>query len=244
VGFLVGLAVGSAVLLVATRYHAGIWMPVAMGVLLAGAVGYAPWIRSGAFKGWYALALVAGSAGAWLVSDVGWPPPVRRVGDTALVLASLSLVALMASMIAAAKADKDSRKGSLWLIPTLLMAWGIAYVSGAPGRVDTSSWLSDLLGLSGQAAETARFVVRKAGHFVFYGLLGMFTARSALAARVVPWKALLFGLFTVLVVGGFDELRQSAVQGRDGSLRDLSIDLAGAFAFIVFTLATRSRKKR
>jgi len=69
----------------------------------------------------------------------------------------------------------------------------------------------------------------KLAHAIFFGVLGVFLARSLTPPQVLVWSRVL--LVTVLVVayGISDEYHQSFVPGRDASPWDVLADATGGF---------------
>jgi VanZ family protein len=89
---------------------------------------------------------------------------------------------------------------------------------------------------------TLHFWVRKGAHLSEYGLLGFLAFRALRLSLAIPSsRAALLGLGIVLLVSGTDELRQSSLASRTGSLRDVGIDLAGgALGVLVLVLLHRA----
>lgn len=84
-------------------------------------------------------------------------------------------------------------------------------------------------------------VVRKMGHFTYYGVLSLLFAMS-LSVRWTRSVAIVVAFFLTLATGVFDEMRQSFTVGREGAFRDFLIDLVGAVTGVmVYLIATRSK---
>jgi hypothetical protein len=230
--FLLGFGImGLALFGLAFRFpHA--WMPIALGSFMAGAVGYSKWTPKGSFNFWLGVSWVSGTFLLWLLSS-GVRLPIGQVmalrGLGAFVVLSLAVTVGMAFSL-----KGPPRRVAGWLLGTLFFGMCIAYLSGPPGKLSLLKQLLDLIG-----AGDASFAVRKVGHFLFYGLLAWFTARSSLAAGNGKRDAVLFALIVTLAVAGYDELRQSTHPQRVGSPVDVLIDLAGALTLLAFTKATK-----
>lgn len=80
------------------------------------------------------------------------------------------------------------------------------------------------------------FFIRKAAHFMVFGLLGMFSflfLKNELRHwPLAPWIA----WFVVTGWAGFDEFHEMLTGGRTALVADVMLDSAGAFCFIVITV--------
>lgn len=80
--------------------------------------------------------------------------------------------------------------------------------------------------------------VRKAAHLVEYALLGLLAFRALrLSLAVSLPRTALLGLVVVLAVAATDELRQSFLTSRTGSLVDVGIDFAGGALGVCLIIA-------
>lgn len=88
--------------------------------------------------------------------------------------------------------------------------------------------------------------VRKCAHFTEYAILSFLawrafaTTSSALAGRF----AFTFALSLVVLTALADELNQSYVPSRTGSIYDSAIDVAGGAAMLVIVWIVRHRRRR
>lgn len=137
-------------------------------------------------------------------------------------------------------ASTPSRTEIAW-VPVLL---GIAVICGEStntmGANHTSLWLSQLAawqGHSNSAVALLNHVLRKSGHFMGYGLLGICFARgwfSLLRRRVTAsWSALrlragAFAILSTAVVASADEIHQIFLPTRGASVQDVLLDTSGA----------------
>ncbi|MEO8726849.1 MAG: VanZ family protein, partial [Acidobacteriaceae bacterium] len=79
------------------------------------------------------------------------------------------------------------------------------------------------------------FILRKSGHFIGYGVLGvlfvrawLLTTRSTLEGHPPIARALVLGLFCTFLVASADELHQHFLPGRTGAVHDVALDMLGA----------------
>ncbi|HEY6273659.1 MAG TPA: VanZ family protein [Terriglobales bacterium] len=92
-----------------------------------------------------------------------------------------------------------------------------------------------LPGISSQHFDTLHFLVRKTAHFTSYGLLSFFAFfswRATLPARerwIIRWCNL--ALLLTLLAASLDEFHQSFIPSRTSSVRDVMLDMLGAFFF-------------
>lgn len=91
------------------------------------------------------------------------------------------------------------------------------------------------------------FLVRKAGHFIEYAVLA-FLARWAFAAsssRFIQRRWFELALLLVVLNSLVDELHQSFVPSRTGSIYDTMIDIAGGLTvLLIFKIYDRRRIRR
>lgn len=130
----------------------------------------------------------------------------------------------------------------------IAFVWGHSLVQG-PDSAAESGRVVELLRPLFEAAGVfdgglMTFVVRKCAHFSEYAVLGAigFGLFSRLSAAGLPtWV----GVASVSLVPVIDESLQLFVPGREGSPRDVAIDLAGAlFGSLLALLWARWRRRR
>jgi VanZ family protein len=99
-------------------------------------------------------------------------------------------------------------------------------------------------GISSGGFNTLHFLVRKTAHFTSYGLLSFFAFFSWRATLPAPerwsirWSNL--ALLLTLLAASLDEFHQSFLPSRTASVRDVLLDMIGAFFFqIVIALFVR-----
>lgn len=144
--------------------------------------------------------------------------------------------------------SSDLSKWRPW-VPPVLMSLAILTLSGDLGSTSHTLgilvWVfSELLAFSPEGVDLAHVVLRKAGHFLAYGICGLLWFRAFAyyhPGRLVKNAALALGLS--LAVALLDEGHQSWVASRSGSLADVALDMFGATSLVM--LATlRKRKSR
>jgi VanZ family protein len=117
----------------------------------------------------------------------------------------------------------------------------ILLFSGDPFAADeTRGWLERLwlaVGLP-PPGPLALYLVRKGAHVLEYGVLGGLIFWASLPGRRVP-RALAAALLLSLAVAAADELHQSTLPRRTGTVRDVGLDLAGATAGALLVAAVR-----
>lgn len=102
--------------------------------------------------------------------------------------------------------------------------------------------------------ELIHHYVRKTGHFIGYGMIGVLFFRAWYLSMPVreKWsrirRASLYALGCILVLASSDEYHQSLIPGRTSSSFDVLIDMSGALLLQLFLMAllgifARSRKQ-
>lgn len=174
----------------------------------------------------FAPVLLVGYASAFTLTLLASLP--ASVAPRSIMLRSLAygllVILLVGSALAAlALAAQQPGKGVGWLVLALLGGVTVAFVSGdkgaaGPMREFLRHFFSD------SVAEVILWIVRKAIHVGFYGLLTvLFYRGSRSGGQGSPWPAALFAL----AHGGFDEYRQHFSAQRMGTPVDLLFDAAG-----------------
>lgn len=93
---------------------------------------------------------------------------------------------------------------------------------------------------------TVHLLTRKTAHFVEYAILA-FLAQRAFITSTREWLKnhwFVLSLIFVVVVAVIDELHQSFVPARTGSIYDSGIDIAGGFTLLVFCWLYLRRRSR
>lgn len=128
------------------------------------------------------------------------------------------------------------------------------------GASHTADWLLAIVNHFHSQTHTDGFeefnqLLRKSGHFLGYGLLGVVAARVWYAfmrtRSTARWFATRFnaamaGIFTAAIVANFDEIHQLFLPGRGGCVKDVLLDTSGALLLnaIYFALLTVRRKQK
>lgn len=245
--FLVGICLGMALLATADLTVTGFWVPVSLALAVTWLTYSAEWLRERNLAGWIAIALGFGVCGGWLASDGLTKREVDLSYLPALAFEGLSAFAFVGLIARTALLPAKQRAPGWWMVLLILMGWGVSIGSSSAGGADHMVVFFHKLGLSLHDAEILVPVIRKTIHFTFYGLMGLFGRKAALAAGEKPESAWKFGLLLTLAIATFDETRQMAVPGRGASVFDILIDMTGAVAFNTFSsirmARSASRKK-
>lgn len=130
----------------------------------------------------------------------------------------------------------------------------------AMGAHTTDNWLLSIINLFHSVEYSAKFeafnqLLRKSGHFLGYGLLGVVAARvwyafmrTRFTARwaVTRAHAAMAGIMTAAIVAGCDEIHQVFLPTRGGCVHDVLLDTAGALLLnvVFFAVISIERKRR
>ncbi len=134
--------------------------------------------------------------------------------------------------------------------PLILWAGVILILGGGTGSAaQTSRFIKPLIEFFFPSASPDTFLlvhalIRKAAHFIEYGVLALLAVR-AFRRSVVPivwrhWAA--FAFMAAMFVSIIDEVNQSFNAERTGSASDLVLDMAGAAAAIVICVLVNVRR--
>lgn len=93
---------------------------------------------------------------------------------------------------------------------------------------------------------TVHLLTRKTAHFVEYAILAFLARRAFITSMREGLKNQWFALSLILVVvvAVIDELHQSFVPARTGSIYDSGIDIAGGFTVLLVSWIYRRRRSR
>jgi VanZ family protein len=116
---------------------------------------------------------------------------------------------------------------------------------------NTFSWIETVLRflvpeISHQDMGLIHALIRKAAHVIEYFILGLllFQAFNSGSTAGWNWRWSFFAVIVVVLWASIDELHQSFVPTRTGSLLDVGIDIAGGIlSQFVIALWRRHRKK-
>lgn len=118
-----------------------------------------------------------------------------------------------------------------WL-PILLCGWFIYYLSDQPSLKSSLDPLWDM-------------TLRKIFHMIEFGVLAFLISRALGFHKIGGWKFWFLVLVVSFVYAVYDEVHQSFVQGRYGTIRDMLVDFNGAFlGAIVWHLYDLKGKRR
>lgn len=129
-----------------------------------------------------------------------------------------------------------------WLPVALWLGIIVLESTAAASAENTGSWLRALasllpFNLSGPVFDLVHIALRKSGHFVGYGVLGLLFFRALnsslarCAGRLAAWSVLL-----TAVVASLDEYHQSYLPSRTASVVDVLLDTLGAACLLTILL--------
>ncbi len=93
---------------------------------------------------------------------------------------------------------------------------------------------------------TVHFFTRKAAHFIEYAILAFLARRAFITSARESLRNhwFVWSLVFVALVAGIDELHQSFVPARTGSIYDSFIDIAGGFTMLLLCSLYQRRRSR
>jgi VanZ family protein len=134
-----------------------------------------------------------------------------------------------------------------WLWVALCIAAILTMSGEAFSGAETSRFLYPLLRwlfpeITAREIWRVHVLVRKGAHLAEYALLAMLSLRALRLSLALPlWRIAGLALGIVLAVAGFDELRQSYLPARTGSLGDVAINLTGGTLGVLLVVALHRR---
>ena len=167
-------------------------------------------------------------------------------------MASLFLI----DMVEATRTEEPVKSGSrvrlqqrLWRYGPLLVWSAVIFFASSDemSAMNTSRIVRPVLlwlfpSLSEEEIEFAHLMVRKAAHFTEYGVLALLAARAFLtsSSRILKHRWPVAAFLMVATYSLLDELTQSFVPSRTGTIKDSLIDIAGgSTALLVVSLWRR-----
>lgn len=179
------------------------------------------------------IALATGVWTFWRLTDPATGPGISGSPLSQNLWPYTGGAAILGLIAALAAWPKHEIKGARWLVFVILSTLVIGLVSGqaggARGMVD---WLLANSDMKWQEADRVVYLFRKSMHFLFYGFCAYGAFWTAWYGKWYAEVAAAFGLGFVLLLSGFDELRQTATLGRTASPWDVALDVAGAMVFL------------
>ena len=149
-------------------------------------------------------------------------------------------------------ADWQSRQSRLWrYIPLILWMAVIFFASTSEfSASNTELVIQPLLRwlfphITGERIALFHFLVRKAGHFTEYAILGLLAARAFASSHTALRRSWFFAaLILVSVYALSDEYHQSFVPSRTASIYDSLVDMAGGLAALVWWRMKRRQSRK
>jgi VanZ family protein len=225
-------------------FYRGVWLPAA----LAGVIGYLlamlPRFAEGRLR-LHAVGLFGTIATIlWMATTARLP--VSRGGE--LLRFVIPLFGLVAARFAISfwmayrRSPEPSRPPLKWLFAVFAAGWIVAFFSSGKGGSDPMvAWAQHMLNLAPEQAEALVILVRKTIHLSFYAVTGLAAWRLARGCEASVERATMFALLAPLAISMFDELRQSTIAGRTGSIWDVLLDMVGAGAAVWLLRARDAR---
>ena len=150
---------------------------------------------------------------------------------------------------------------------TLMVAWlpallGLTVIclesTSTMSGANTGRWLDDLIHslggqLTGAPLDVTNLLLRKVGHFLGYGTLGLLFRRGWMISlrrtwvgprSRLPFSAAALAVVCTFFVACVDEVHQSFLVGRTSSFYDVILDTVGAILFIKVGVALMERRRR
>ncbi len=221
------------------------WLPALLGILIGA-------VLIGNFRSDTRRYTVPHSAAYFATVFLTWTLPAKPLllGDSRPVLFQVSLgviaiasLALVGREVIGRHSLNTDRRPLLCLVILYAMGAAVGYLSSsAGGSTPMINWFTHL-GLTLDQANGLTHIFRKTVHFSFYGSVGITGAFAARRIDLNVHRSASIGLGIVLLIAGFDELRQSSQPGRTGSAYDVLLDMTGAVVFVTLALWIQGRKK-
>lgn len=109
-------------------------------------------------------------------------------------------------------------------------------------------YLSDQPSLKSSFDPIYDIILRKIWHVIEFGILAFLISRMLGLYKISGWKFWLIVLFISFVYAVYDEVHQSFIQGRYGTIRDMLVDFNGGFLGAImwhlFSLEGKKKRKR
>lgn len=104
-------------------------------------------------------------------------------------------------------------------------------------------YLSSQSGLSAGLTTPNEIIFRKVVHMLEFGILAALLMRTFHKAHGVKMPKAFFGAFILTIIYAFsDEFHQSFVSDRNGNIKDVLVDIIGAYVFLCLTIGFYGKK--
>jgi VanZ family protein len=208
--------------------YRGIWLPAGLAGVLGYLLAFLPRFRDGALR-LYAAALFGSVATVLWMATTKMLPVSRNAELTRLILPLFGFVALglvVSLIVEFRKIPATTRPALGWLFALFTVGWIVAFFSSAKGGADPMiAWVQSVLHLSADQA---------------YAAAGLAAWRLARGSGAPPDRSTVFALSAPLATAIFDEVRQSTIAGRTGSVWDVLLDMVGV-AVVVLIWRSKDR---
>ncbi len=240
--FLFGMGFALAVVAGADYYFPGVWVPLfycaAVTFLLTSRRELAIWRPLKPFIATWCT----GTLWFWMRSaTLGTTEGKLSTTDPIVVVFMLLWFASIIWLVQTVRRGAASGAIRFGLL-LLLCSWAIGFLSSNSGGASPMIQIvQSLFHADYGTAYNIVFVLRKIIHFTFYGTVSLvalgFLFRTVGRERSLLWLALCIAL----ALAAFDELRQSGMTQRTGSVYDVLLDLSGVAVFLGFAWRRESR---
>lgn len=126
------------------------------------------------------------------------------------------------------------------------------------GSGHTGQWIIELVGLfhkrlTGPTLELTNHILRKSGHFLGYGTLGVIFCRAWTAQlnrfAILTWRSVhlrgaALGVLSACLIACADEVHQSFLPGRTATVTDVLLDTTGALLMNAIVFAVLAGRRR
>lgn len=128
----------------------------------------------------------------------------------------------------------------VYLVWAAILTWCVSYFGGSSGGADNMRPYYSLFGLSPELTWTLIMWTRKLIHVTFYSLLATCFYRFLVAHRAKPFLPALAFALTMAIC---DEWRQNMMPNREGSYRDVLLDIGAASLWLWWRYLRKSSTK-
>jgi hypothetical protein len=176
----------------------------------------------------------------WLISERKEDRSMSQVSLTILIALSFIAGVVLLRLSEAKSAEKSKIHWAI--IVAAVLTWCVTFFSGRGGGADNMMSTFSLFGLSKEATWALIVAFRKVVHVTFYSSLAISICLFLREQKTALRPAVFQSLFIAFGLAICDEWRQNMMPNREGSIRDVTLDIVGASIVIwlfVFKPASR-----